>query len=292
MKIRVCLAALLLCAAAAANAGEWSFKSLRRPVVNVSQDGVEWRIVVTFLPASAFEDEGKNRIENERLAKTFAEWGLLRELGAADGQMLETSGFNSKGFTVTDDAVNAVFSVPVSSARLVDKPKPTAPDDSELTANLQWPENFSEVKFYNAEIATFINQHLFLMEVGGPKVVRLADGRVLAVSIGMIDVAKPKSMRKKMAENRARSALVSAIHGIRTYTSSKYAEQATTHVSGEEEKAELLEESSETIISESAGWAPGLPVVGSWILNDDGLFCVAIGEIMSSVKAERLLKAK
>ena len=290
---RVCLAALLLCAAIAAHAAEWRFKSLRRPIASVSQNDGEWRIVVTFLPVSAFEDEAKNRIENERLAKTFAEWGLLRELGASDGQMLETAGLVRKEFSTTEETASAVFVVPVSNVRLVDKPKPVASaKDGAGKPPIQWPDKFSEVKFDNDEIADFLHGHPFFMEVGGVKVVRLADGRVLAIAIGMIDAAKPKTIRRKMAENRARSALVSEVHGIRTYTSSKYSEQVKTRVAGGEETPELFEESGETIISESAGWAPGLPIVGSWILKDDGQFCVAIGELMTAERAKELIKTK
>lgn len=290
---RVCLATLLLCAAVTAHAAEWRFKSLRRPIASVSQNDGEWRIVVTFLPVSAFEDEAKNRIENERLAKTFAEWGLLRELGASDGQMLETSCLIRKEFSTTEESANAVFAVPVSNVRLIDKPKRvvSAKDEAEKPS-LQWPDKFAEVKFDNDEIAEFLHGHPFFMEVGGVKVIRLADGRVLAIAIGMIDMAKPKTMRKKMAENRARTALVSEVHGIRTYTSSKHSELVETHVDGDDENAELFEESNETIISESAGWAPGLPIVGSWILKNDDQFCVAIGELMDAEKAKELLKTK
>lgn len=293
MKILCRLATILICTAIVANAADWSFKSLRRPVVNVSQEGGEWRIVVTFLPVSAFEDDAKNRIENERLAKSFAEWGLLRELGASDGQMLETSGFGRKEFSTTDETARAVFAVPVSNVRLVDKPKPVAfAKDGGEKPPLQWPDNFAEVKFDNDEIAGFLHGYPFFMESGGVKIVRLADGRVLAIAIGMIDATKPKTIRKKMAGDRAISALVSAVHGIRTYTSSKYSEKVKTQIVDEEESSELFEESNEVIISESAGWALGLPIIGSWILKDDEQFCVAIGELMDAEKAKELIKAK
>lgn len=294
MPNRRCLAALLLCAAVTVHAGEWTFKSLRRPVAKVSQKEGVWRIAVTFLPVATFDDSGKNLTENRRLAKTFAEWGLLRELGASDDQMLEVSGLERLEFNVSEEMVKALFTVPVSDARLVAKPKAEQPTASngEASAELSWGEQFSEVKFDNQDIAHILHRNPFFMETGGAKIIRMADGGVLAIAIGMIDASKPKTMRKKMAENRARSALVSEAHGIRTYTSSTYSEKVKTHLSGDKEATELFEESSETIISESAGWAPGLPVVGSWILKDDGQFCVAIGEIMPAERAKELFKTK
>lgn len=293
MRSRLCLTVLLLCVAVAANAREWTFKSPRRPVAKVSQEEGVWRIAVSFLPVSAFDDSGKNLTENRRLAKTFAEWGLLRELGASDDQMLEVSGLERLEFNVSEEMVKALFTVPVPNARLVAKPteQPTA-SNGEASAELAWGEQFSEVKFDNQDIAHILHRNPFFMETGGAKIIRMADGRVLAIAIGMIDASKPKTMRKKMAENRARSALVSAVHGIRTYTLSMHSEKAKTHVSGDKEEAELFEESSETIISDSAGWAPGLPIVGSWILNEDGQFCLAIGEILPAERAKELLKTK
>lgn len=294
MRGRAWLAVMLLCAAIAAHAGEWTFKSLRRPVAKVSQEEGMWRIVVTFLPVSAFDDSGKNLTENRRLAKTFAEWGLMRELGATNDQMLEVSGFETQAFVITDEMAKASFAVPVANVKLVTKPKAelTTAIQGESEAELTWAAQFSEVKFDNQQIAQFLHKNPFFMETGGAKIIRMADGRVLAIAIGMIDVSKPKTMRKKMAENRARSALVSSVHGVRTYTSSMYSEKAKIHVADDKEEAELFEESAETIVTESAGWAPGLPIVGSWILKEDEQFCVAIGEILSAERAKELLKTK
>lgn len=245
-----------------------------------------WNVSVSFLPVTSFDD-AKNLQENNLMAVNLAEWGLWKEMGGTPDQILEVSGLEKTAFSADAQKVSAVFRVPKDGCRLV--PRPAEEEKAAPEETLPpWPDSVADAKINGREMEKYLREHPFLLETGGAKLVRRADGRLLVVSIGMIDASKPPLLRRKMAENRARTALVSLGNKIRVYDFASHSEKAVTSLSDTgEEKGELFEESTERIESEVGGWLPGLPVAGTWILKEDNLFCLAIGELLSGEDAQR-----
>lgn len=285
--------AVFLLSAATCLAAEWREKSPRQPVASVSAEDGTWRIVVSFLPVTSF-DEGKNRLENERISRSIAEWGLLRELGAKPDLMLETSGMVRTEFFVEADRVRSVYTVPTNGVRLVNRPSEPIgfpePETAAAPAKPEWPAAVADVSFDDPDVENFLCRYPFLMETGGAKIVRLADGMALVISIGMTDAAKSPLARRTVAEQKARAALVTAANGVRVYTETRLVEATTViATNGVESSAVEFSESTERICSESSGWLPGLPVLGTWTLKDEGLFCLAIGRLLPKEETARLL---
>ena len=277
--------AVLLAAVAAASAAEWRRDSLRQSVAEVADMGEAWSIAVSFLSVTSFDD-AKNLLENELMARNLAEWGLWKEMGGNSGQDLEVPGMEKMAFSPDSQRVRAVFRVPKDGCRLV--PRPVEEAEQGEYPLPPWPDTVADAKINGREMEKYLREHPFLLETGGAKIVRRADGKLLVISIGMIDADKPPLPRRKMAENRARTALVALGNQVRVYKFASHSEKAVVGVSeGGVEQGDLFEESTERIESEVAGWLPGLPVAGTWILKEDNLFCLAIGELLTEEDARR-----
>ena len=121
-RIALPVAALFAAAGGVATAGVHEASGLRQPVAAVERtpDG-QFDIAVSVLAVTAF-DEAKNGLENRRLARRLAEWGLWRELGAPTNRILSVSGLAPVSFEVADGRVEAEFSVPTNGVSLTDPP--------------------------------------------------------------------------------------------------------------------------------------------------------------------------
>lgn len=134
--------------------------------------------------------------------------------------------------------------------------------------------------------APILESHPFLMQEGGAMFLRLPGGTNVLFSVGYTDrratpnPAQEALRQRRVAEAKAKRAVTEALHGIRVRSFVQTTEKTVVRREGDEEVvvedlAELLEKSE----SEVSGWIPGLPVVGSWVLTEDDLFCLAVGRI-------------
>ncbi len=140
----------------------------------------------------------------------------------------------------------------------------------------------------NADIdpafAPILKSHPFLMQEGGAMFLRLPGGTNVLFAVGYTDrrtTAKPAQERlrqRRVAESKARKAVSESLHGIKVHSFVQMTEKTVIRRDGDkEEVVEDLTELLEKTESEVAGWIPGLPVVGTWILTEDDLFCLAVG---------------
>ena len=268
-------------AADSASAAEWRRKSPVNASACVSHTNGIWQISVKFHPVTSFE-EGKNLLENHKIAQTIAEWGLLKELHASPTQTLEVSGLRKTSFSVGKDAVRAKFSVPLEGVRLVER---KAAAHKQPAANVKipdWPDSVVDVEIGDEEIEAILRRHPFFIKTGGAKILRLEDGRALIVSIGMTDAAKPTVARRTLAKSKAQSALMTHVNGIRVFTEKRLGEKTFATFSKHGEAAIELCESTECIKSESKGKLLGLDIniIGTWIVKDENTFCLAIGRLI------------
>ena len=263
----------------AASAAEWRRETPRMASANVTHTNGQWNISVRFIPVTSFE-ENKNLLENHRMALSIAEWGLLKELKAKQSQSVETSGMEKIAFSVGKDFAVAEFSVPDGGVRIVEKKFPVHAKNMEDQGNSNmpaWPDSLSDVKIPNAEIEVILRRHPFFVETGGAKILRLADGKVLVASIGMTDATKAPMARRTISERKARAALISHVNGTKVFTETLINNRSVTKVSEKGEAALEITESTERIRESSAGKLQGLDVIGTWILKDGNLFCLAVG---------------
>lgn len=150
------------------------------------------------------------------------------------------------------------------------------------------------VSRFDAEEPDFIpilTAHPFLMQEGGAMFLRLPGGTNILFAVGQTDMrntSKPAQeaiRRRRVAEAKARKAIAESLHSIRVSTFLQLTEKTVVRRNGEvEESVEDLEELLEKSESEISGWIPGLPVVGTWILENDGIFCLAVGRIFQPEK--------
>ena len=275
------LAAMLLLVITAAPAADWRRDSPRKASASVSMTNGLWCISVSFAPVTSF-DKNKNILENQRMAQAIAEWALLKELRAEPFQVLETSGLQKTAFYSGKDSATAIFSVPVNSVRLVER-KELISSDSKLKSSMPtWPETVTSVKICDSEIEAILRRHPFIVETGGAKVFHLEDGRVFVVAIGMTDAANPAVSRLTIAESKARAALVSKVNGVRVLTETRLSEKSVSKISEKGEATFEVSESTECIESKALGGLRGLEIVGTWVLKDENMFCLAIGRIVAA----------
>ena len=128
-RIAVPVVAFFVATGGVATAGVHEAAGPRRPVAAVERtsDG-RFDIAVSALAVTSF-DEAKNGLENRRLARRLAEWGLWRELGAPTNGILSVSGLSPVSFEVADGRVEAEFSVPTNGVSLA-VPPANAPESA------------------------------------------------------------------------------------------------------------------------------------------------------------------
>lgn len=285
------LVAFALIATVETFAAEWRQRSPRMATANVFSTNGTWNIAVSFVPVMAFE-ENKNLLENHRLAVTIAEWGLLKELHAAPSQMLETSGLQKTAFSVCQNVVNAEFIIPQEGVRLVERKAPVYKrNEGTVHRNHmpKWPDSVVSVEISNGEIEAILRKHPFFIKTGGAKILCLEDGRALIVSIGITDASKAPIARRTIAESKARAALVSQVNGVKVFTEKRLVDETITKVSEHGESAIELCGSTERIRSTSTGKIQGLGIIGTWIVKDENLFCLAVGRIIPASEVKQYI---
>ena len=131
-------------AAAGARAAVHEGGGLREPVAAVERtvDG-RFDVAVSALAVTAF-DAAKNDLENKRLARRLAEWGLWREFGAPTNRMLSVAGLVPVSFGIADGRVEAEFSAPTNGVALV------APSAGEPILPIEMPDLLSAPSDTNA----------------------------------------------------------------------------------------------------------------------------------------------
>ena len=136
------------------------------------------------------------------------------------------------------------------------------------------------------DFAPILESHPFLMQEGGAMFLRLPGGTNVLFAVGYTDrrtTAKPAQearRQRRVAEAKARRAVTEALHGIQVRSFVQTTEKTVVRREGDkevvvEDLTELLEKSE----TEVSGWIPGLPVVGTWVLTENNLFCLAVGRI-------------
>ena len=132
--------------------------------------------------------------------------------------------------------------------------------------------------------APILEAHPFLMQEGGAMFLRLPGGTNVLFAVGQTDLrnspkpAQEALRRRRVAEAKARKAVAESLHAIRVSTFVQTTEKTVVVRKGDEEEVvEDLSELLERSASEVSGLIPGLPVVGTWVLEDDGIFCLAVG---------------
>lgn len=147
----------------------------------------------------------------------------------------------------------------------------------------------ASLKIVDAAFAPILRENIFLMEQGGAKFIQLPGGTNVLFAVGMTDIrpnapnpAQEKIRQRTVADSKARKAVAEAIHGIHVYSFIQTTEQTIFHRRGDvEEVIEDLTELLERSESQTRGLIPGLPVVATWTIQNDGIFCLAIGRIFS-----------
>ena len=85
-----------------------------------------------------------------------------------------------------------------------------------------------------------------------------------------------------VAAAQAKKSAAESIHAVRVRSFVQVRDTTVVRQDGDNEEvlADMTElfDRSESAVS---GWIPGLPVVGSWILPDEELFCLAVGRMFS-----------
>lgn len=145
-------------------------------------------------------------------------------------------------------------------------------------------DSFSNVQIEES-FRPFLAANPLLMEITGAKVVKFEDGSRLLLAVGCTDV-RPNSPQEQMRRRtvgraKAQAQLTSELAGVQVSTSSKFSEQSAITVENGVEKGISLSESLEITESRAKAIIPGLPMIGTWMSKDGGLFYLAIGKIYS-----------
>lgn len=128
-RIAVPVVAFFVATGGVATAGVHEAAGPRRPVAAVERtsDG-RFDVAVSVLAVTSF-DAAKNELENRRLVRRLAEWGLWRELGAPTNRILSVSGLSPVSFEIADGLAEAAFSVPTNGVSLA-VPPANAPESA------------------------------------------------------------------------------------------------------------------------------------------------------------------
>ena len=151
-------------------------------------------------------------------------------------------------------------------------------------------DSFSNVQI-EGQFQPFLAANPLLMEMTGAKVVKFEDGSRLLLAVGCTDV-RPNSPQEQMrrrtvTRSKAQAQLTSELVGVQVSTSSKFSEQTMITVENGAEKGISLSESLEITESRAKAIIPGLPVIGTWMSKDGGLFYLAIGKILAPGELNR-----
>ena len=143
-------------------------------------------------------------------------------------------------------------------------------------------DSFSNVQIEDS-FRPFLAANPLMMEMAGAKVVKFEDGSRLLLAVGCTD-ARPNSPQEQMRRRtvgraKAQAQLTTELAGVHVSTSSKFSEQSVITVENGVENGISLSESLEVTESKAKAIIPGLPVIGTWMSNDGGLFYLAIGKI-------------
>ena len=143
-------------------------------------------------------------------------------------------------------------------------------------------QKFKHVQIEN-DFRDFLTANPLLMEMAGAKVVRFEDGSRLLLAVGYTE-ARPDSPQERMrrirvAQSRAQAALAAEQKGVLVATSSSFSEKSVITIVNGVESGMSVSETLETTASRTRGIILGLPVIGTWMSEDEGLFYLAIGRI-------------
>ena len=158
------------------------------------------------------------------------------------------------------------------------------------SAFAETPGRFSDVRI-EAEFSELLMGNPFLMSEGGAKFLRLPGGTNVLFAVGMTDRRSggnpaAEALRKRtVADRKARKSVTEALHSVHVYSFVQTRDMTAIRRVGETEEVladvtDLFEQSESTV----SGWIPGLPVVGTWVIPDDNLFCLAIGRFFPPLK--------
>jgi hypothetical protein len=121
------------------------------------------------------------------------------------------------------------------------------------------------------------------MEVGGAKIIRLAQGRKLVVSVASTILKNASPSERLRAERVCRSkALASVVaerKGVQIAHSEELKDKTIVVIIDGHEKAKSVSELLEVTKTKISGIARDMPVVGRWKSMDGAIFYLAIGAL-------------
>lgn len=148
------------------------------------------------------------------------------------------------------------------------------------------PQGVAQAKI-GAEFKQVLFENPLLMHEGGAKFLQLPGGTNILLAVGITDRKNNSNptaeviRQRRVAEAKARRAVAEALHGITVVSFVQTTERTVVrrNSKGEEVVIEDLSELLQQSETDISGWIPGLPVVGTWQLPGDDLFCLAIGRM-------------
>ena len=142
-----------------------------------------------------------------------------------------------------------------------------------------WDE-FTQVKL-SQEYSEVLPKAELVLENGGGKLIKMPDGALWVIGIGSTSVKTPPSgseilRQRKVAEQKARKAVVEELQTIRVASTTKDTSQSIVTTINGQETAQSVDEFEETIESKVDGIVRGLKLAGTWYSQDGQIFYLAL----------------
>jgi hypothetical protein len=139
---------------------------------------------------------------------------------------------------------------------------------------------FSDVKI-SAEFAPIIDQGEIILENGGGKIIKMPDGSVWILGVGVTAVKPgggPMEMirQRTVAEQKARKAIVTELEETRVAGSTTLSSITSVRESNGIETASSIDEIVNLVKSDVEGVMSGLKAAGTWLSQDGQLFHLAL----------------
>lgn len=150
-------------------------------------------------------------------------------------------------------------------------------DDAKLA------KRFSDMEIEDA-FRPYLTSNLLLMEVTGAKVIRLADGKKVILSVASTAIkdesAKDRLRAEKVCRVKALANIVAERQGVQVAHMEKLEEKSQIVIDGKGETGTSVSELLQVTKTTVEGIAKDLPVIGRWKSKDGDVFYLAMGAII------------
>jgi hypothetical protein len=144
------------------------------------------------------------------------------------------------------------------------------------------PPGFTDIRI-DPPFDRYLKANPLLMEIGGVKVIRLADGYRLVISVASTVLKNDSPSERLRAERvcrpKALASVVAERTGVQVAHSEESKDKTTVVIIDGQEKAKSVSELLEVTKSKVSGIAIDMPVVGRWKSKDGMIFYLAIGAV-------------